>query len=90
MLLAEQCPLDTARHMAHTLAWAIEAHAFYIDGQRFHLRVSIGVAAVAPPCRHLRALLTEADRACYAVKRAQGATYAGAGRSVMSPSFRLR
>lgn len=89
-LLATQCPLDTARHMARALAWAIEAHAFYFDGQRFHLGVSIGVAPVAPPCRDLRALLTEADRACYAVKRAQGATYAGAGRSVMSPSFRLR
>lgn len=69
-LLVEGCPPDTARLLARTLGWAIEAHEYHIAGHRFRLRASIGIATLDDSHRDVHQALADADRACYANKRA--------------------
>lgn len=72
-LLLEHCPFEHALAQAQRMRKAIETRRFAWEDQSFQLGASIGVVEIAPPQRDPSAVLTAADRACYAAKRHGGA-----------------
>lgn len=62
--------LAEAETVAHALRSSVTHIGLLADGAAVHLRVSIGVATLAPGDRDLGGLLKRADEAMYAAKRA--------------------
>lgn len=69
VVLLEHCPLEYALAQARRMQEAIETRRFAWQDQSFQLGISIGVVPITPTQRDPSAVLTAADRACYAAKR---------------------
>jgi len=68
-LLLEHCQPVEAEVLALELADAVAREECRFGEHRFHVTASIGVAAISDQTHGLRALLAQADHACYAAKR---------------------
>jgi diguanylate cyclase (GGDEF)-like protein/PAS domain S-box-containing protein len=69
-LLLEHCPGHEAPAIADKLASALEDHDFRWHGSNLRLSMSVGITPITDRRRGLREILSDADRACYATKRA--------------------
>lgn len=67
-LLLENCGVSEAESLANDVCRAIEELKFYWKEQRFHIGVSIGLAAITPAAGGIAELLAAADTACYVAK----------------------
>lgn len=70
-LLLEHCSAEQAMTYACRLHAALADSSFLWQGRRFPLAVSIGLAAMTGRVRDTTAILSAADRACYAAKQAR-------------------
>lgn len=71
-LLLHHCSLDHAQKITEDLIELIQNYQFLWEGQRYHVGVSMGLAAVDKHSKDLVTLLSAADSACYQAKNQGG------------------
>ncbi len=71
-ILLENCPLDTAVHIAEGVRLAVEQSRFTVDGIPFWITASIGLVPMTPGSGRMSAVMRSADAACYAAKASGG------------------
>jgi diguanylate cyclase (GGDEF)-like protein/PAS domain S-box-containing protein len=69
-LLLEECPVEAAQRIAHSVLDAVSAIALAWDGQVLRVGASLGVAPLAASTASMAGWLQEADAACYQAKAA--------------------
>ncbi|MGD8568663.1 MAG: EAL domain-containing protein [Gammaproteobacteria bacterium] len=67
-LLLDNCPLDRAYKIAHSLLVAVQNFNFQWEGRSFKIGVSIGLVPVTSNTTSAAEIMSQADVACYAAK----------------------
>jgi len=71
-ILLENCPLDTAVHIAEGVRLAVEHARFTFDGVAFTITASIGLIPMTSGSGGMAAVMRAADAACYDAKTSGG------------------
>lgn len=71
-ILLENCPLDTAVHIAEGVRLAVEKSRFTVDGVPFVITASIGLIPLTSGSGGMAAVMHAADVACYEAKTSGG------------------
>jgi diguanylate cyclase (GGDEF)-like protein len=82
-ILLRSCPLQVAQSLAQKICDRLETFRFEVQGKRFQVGASIGVAALGTGLGEAQALMRAVDECCYAAKSA------GRNRVVVWPAVPL-